>query len=335
MKRIFLAIILLLVAAVLFFFTGVPKPAEKILWGITFSHSYARDLGLDWRQTYLALLDDLGVRNIRIPLYWNELEREEGAFDFSLWDWQLQELEKRQGKAIIAIGVKLPRWPECHIPEWARGLSQEKRQEAVLSMLQEVVEHYKNWNVIEKWQVENEYTASSGICPKLDVSLLPKEVHLVRTLDQRQIILQDEGIASSWFFAGEYADIIGISMYRFRASETLGLIHYPFPPAIFQRKAQLFHMKYPNKKVIITELQAEPWPVTGTVEGDYRTMDPQRFQQHIAYAKRTGFDEFYLWGAEWWYWLKIHGENAIWNEAKELYNEIYLLNFLHAKTHLS
>ena len=36
-------------------------PREDVALGITFSSRYASDLGLNWKETYLALLDDIGV----------------------------------------------------------------------------------------------------------------------------------------------------------------------------------------------------------------------------------------------------------------------------------
>lgn len=319
-----LAIIFLLGIGLLiftFFFVGKPKEARNVSWGATFSHSYAEGLGLNWREIYLALLDDLEIRKFRIPLYWDELEPEKGEFNFSNWDWQLRELEKRNGKAILAIGMKLPRWPECRVPEWAKNLPEKEREEAILSMLGNVVEHYEDWKVIEKWQVENEYLVPFGICPEPSKEFLAKEIQLVQELDDRLVITTDAGIASSWLIAGQYADAVGFSMYRFRVNNEGKLVQYPFPPITYWRKAQLFRLFYPTKTAIPMELQAEPWPVTGTLEGDYKTMSPEQLKKHIDYAKQTGFNEFYLWGSEWWYWTKEKGyDDRIWNMLKEVFS---------------
>ena len=44
------------------------------------------------------------------------------------------------------------------------------------------------------------------------------------------------------------------------------------------------------------------------------------FLKNIDFAKRTGLDTIYLWGGEWWYWLKISQDNPdLWNEAKNLF----------------
>ena len=41
-----------------------PVP-EQITYGMSFNTVYARELGLDWKETYDAILHDLGVRNLR------------------------------------------------------------------------------------------------------------------------------------------------------------------------------------------------------------------------------------------------------------------------------
>ena len=48
-------------------------------------------------------------------------------------------------------------------------------------------------------------------------------------------------------------------------------------------------------------------------------MSFEKFNENIEYAKKTGFDEMYLWGVEWWYWMKQKGDNSYWNRVKELF----------------
>ena len=50
-------------------------------------------------------------------------------------------------------------------------------------------------------------------------------------------------------------------------------------------------------------------------------MNLKQFKKNIEFAKNTGLKEHYLWGAEWWHWLKTKQNNDnIWNEAKSLFN---------------
>jgi len=45
------------------------------------------------------------------------------------------------------------------------------------------------------------------------------------------------------------------------------------------------------------------------------------FRSTITYVKETGFDEVYLRGVEWWYYMKGEGDDSFWNEAKKLWSE--------------
>jgi len=39
---------------------------------------------------------------------------------------------------------------------------------------------------------------------------------------------------------------------------------------------------------------------------------------NIDFAKRTGFNEIYVWGVEWWYWMKtVHHDARYWNYAQD------------------
>lgn len=294
------------------------------LYGITFSSFYAERFGLDPKEVYTAVLDDLEVRNIRVPVYWNEVEKENGIFDFSRFDWQIEEAEKRGAKIILAIGKKLPRWPECHIPEWAKKLSREEQNEKILRYISEVIVRYKDSPVISMWQIENEPFFVYGECPAIPQETLDNEITIVRALDTRPILTTDSGELSSWVSAVKRADIFGSTMYRTVWSDIFKRdLTYPLPPSFFRAKqtfARIFAKK--DTPMIVIELQAEPWAKEMTyeisVERQYESMNPERFRNVLSYASRTGFDTFYLWGVEWWYWLKVTQDKPeMWEIAKE------------------
>ena len=52
-------------------------------WGVTFSTKICKEMGLSWKEVYIAMLDDLKVRQIRIPIYWDEIEPRYQEFNFS------------------------------------------------------------------------------------------------------------------------------------------------------------------------------------------------------------------------------------------------------------
>lgn len=292
-------------------------------FGFTFSTMYAEELGLDWRQTYLAMLDDLGVRLFRIPVYWNRVESVQNKYDWSEIDWQLAEADTRDAKIILAVGRRLPRWPECHDPAWVPEADLEAE---LLAYITATVERYREHPQIIAWQVENEpFLGIFGECPVLDEELLQKEIALVRSLDPtRPIMVTESGELSSWKHGARLADIVGVSMYENTWNEIWGYFNYPLPPGFYFYKKNNIEHTFPKTKVISSELQAEPWtPVPMLefpVDKQFESIDLAKVQRNVAFAQNTGFDTVLLWGAEWWYWLKMtQNHPEIWEFGKSLF----------------
>ncbi|MDO8470673.1 MAG: hypothetical protein Q7S63_01725 [bacterium] len=321
-KKIFGSIVLVLGVAFCYLFIGNAPRQEHVLWGANFSQKQVESLGLDWKETFLAILDDLGARRLKIGVHWDLVEPEKGKYYFEDVDWQMKELEQRKGKAILVIGMKTPRWPECHIPSWAQ--SKEEQQEAILLMIKEVVGRYQNSPALLSWQVENEPFFPFGQCPWVDAAFLKSEIGLVHSLDSSHpVVVSESGEGSLWIQAAMHGDIVGTTIYRkvwFKQLEAY--IEYPFPPVFYWRKAVLVDALF-HKEVIGVELQAEPWgpdPISrSSLEEQEKSMNLDRFRNVVEFAKNTGLPEQYFWGAEWWYWMKKEkGSSLIWDEAKNL-----------------
>ncbi|MFH1036833.1 MAG: endo-1,4-beta-xylanase [Patescibacteria group bacterium] len=335
---IFFFLILFLVSVIFcYFFVGKVSEPEKIIWGVNFSQKHAQNLGLDWKETYLALMDDLGTRNLKVAAHWDLLEPEENKFYFDDLDWQINKAKEKEAKVILVIGMKTSRWPECHIPDWAQNLTKEDQQKAVIAMLENLVSRYKDSENISVWQVENEPFFPFGECPWVDKEFLKEEIELVRSLDPRPIMITDSGEGSLWFTAAKMGDIVGTTMYRkvwftipsfltkyVGRFENFGFyLSYPFPSVFYGRKAQIINKLF-NKEVICAEFQAEPWGqlllYNLPLEEQEKTMNLEQFRKNIEYAKKTGLSGFYIWGGEWMYWLKKEQKNStIWDEAKKLF----------------
>lgn len=326
-KYLLFGLLIFFLAIFCCFFIGQAPEQEKITWGISFSQKHAQDLGLDWKETYLALVDDLEVKNLRIITHWDLVEPEKDKYDFNDLDWQVKEAEKREIDIILVIGMKTPRWPECHIPYWAKDLNKKEREERILKLIEKIVLNYRDSTSIISWQVENEPFFKFGECPEIKEEFVKEEIDLVKLHDSfhRKVIITDSGTGSFWFKSARIGDIVGITLYRkvwFHKIKTY--ISYPSPPIFYWRKAQIIKKLF-DKEVICLELQAEPWgPVLLydlSLEEQKKTMNLEQFRKNIEFAKKTGLKEFYFWGGEWWYWLKeIHNDKKIWEEAKCLIN---------------
>lgn len=302
------------------------SPVQNIEWGVTFSAKFSRRLGLNWQKNFEAILSDLHPDRIRIVAYWDEIEKTKGNFDFSDIDWEINELQKKGIKTILAVGMKVPRWPECHIPDWAQSISTEEREKELQKYMAEVIKRYKTYQIIDAWQVENEPFLSFGVCPERGNNFLSDEISLVKKIDpERPIITTDGGEFGLWYKAARQGDIFGTTMYRRVYNEFFGYIDYHLPPGFFILKERLirFLLDDYDKKFIVIELAAEPWMQKQIYETpiseQFNFFDYNFFKDTISYAKEAGFDEYYFWGAEWWYYLKQNGRPEIWNEAKKLW----------------
>lgn len=296
---------------------NIKLEAPDNFWGITFSTKYSEELKLDINEVYTAIVQDLGIKNIRLPIYWDEIEKEEGNFDFTKFD-QLIELGKDYNiDYIINIGNRLPRWPECHIPDWIDDNTKEK----TLIMIEEVIKHYKDYDNIIAWQVENEPLLNSfGICPDGDEEFFKKEIELVKSLDDRDIIISGSGELSTWRRESKLGDIFGTTIYRVVYTPYFGYFRYPLSTSFYKLKAKINNID----NIIISELQLEPWVPNDN--GIYnlsekeknKSLDIEQMKANLQFAIDTEFDKTYLWGVEWWYYEKINNNTQYWKLIKEL-----------------
>lgn len=328
MKKFFLKIILCVGAllAVFLLLLNIPsfQKANSPVFGVTFTPTYAESLGLDWRAAYTAILDDLGVRRLRLSAPWNEVEPIDNTYTFDALDFQMDQAALRGAKVILGIGRKLPRWPECHDPEWTKELPKQERSGKVLENIRVLVERYKNHTALSRWQVENEVLFPFGICPNgYDLALLRKEIELARSLDEsHEIIVTDSGEWTLWVPLGFIGDALGISMYREAWNGTLN-IHIPFPIKEGWYQLRAFLLSPWKKNIIVTELQAEPWagmPVDKLAPQEaLKWMPLEKIKNNIQFARNVGFSEVYLWGVEWWYALREQGYPEVWDFLKEIF----------------
>lgn len=329
--HILLYILIALIVGVTFVFiafnlpTGTPRPDVKL--GMTYSYRYAEALGLDPKETLTAQLAELNIKEWRLPVYWDLVEATQGDPDYTMVDWQLDEVEKYDGHTILSIGQRVPRWPECHIPSWAQG-DQTIREEALLEHIERTVLRYKDRGSITMWQVENEpFLSQFGECPPLDTAHLEAEIALVKRLDpSRPILVTDSGELSLWIHAAKRGDVFGTTLYRHLYTHRFGgrYITYPISPSFFQIKTAFVKLLTHQENFMVIELQAEPWApgwvANYGLEEQFKTMDETKLRENVEYAKRLGFPTIYLWGGEWWYYVKEKlGYPGMWEAGKDLF----------------
>jgi hypothetical protein len=301
--------------------------------GSTFSHPHLNWLELDPIKA-IKEYKNLGFKWIRLGCYWNEIEKIEGKFDFSNLDPLVEFCENNKIKTVLTVGMKAPRWPEYHIPEWLiKKLSFKKKKiitpkdkvllEKTLIFIESCVNHYKKLLSIQVWQVENEPLDPSG--PDnwtINKNFLSTETNTVlKFTDQILINLWGNDMLSRLTYKKipTNTNILGIDIYPKQYAKHIKKYIGPRgTKTLFKLALSRF---IETDSLYITELQAEPWEPGELVtnKDNPPSFTPTDFEKNLSYVLEFNPKVIFLWGFEYWLWRKIiHKDNRYWKSAKEV-----------------
>lgn len=300
---------------------------EPLSIGVTYIANYARFFELDPQETMLALRDDLGFKRFRLVSYWKDIEKTPGQYDFSELDWQFDKVNEVGGEVSLAIGLRQPRWPECHAPDWVKAEDKDQWYPELKNFMIAVIERYGNNPALVSYQLENEYFLGVfGECGHFGAERerLIDEYQLVKQLDDDTPVILS--YANNYFGVATgqpQPDQIGVSVYKrvWEQTVTKRYFEYPFPSWYYSWRAGLQEI-LKGQDSMLHELQAEPWTPsdvkTVPTEEQYKSMDAARLKERIHYGVATGFRDIDLWGGEWWYWRKqTQNDPSLWEAARQ------------------
>lgn len=308
------------------------QASHPLQQGVSFIPDYAASLGLNPKETMDALLN-INVRQFRLTSYWSDIEQQPGRYDFSQLDWEFQKAESRHAKIILTVGLRQPRWPECHAPSWVNiSASDSQWQPQLETYMQKVIERYKNSPSLQSYQLENEYFLKGfGICPDATMSRqrLIDEYNLVKKADpSHPVIIGRSNNAIGLPLGQPQPDEFSISIYKrvWDAGVTHRYLEYPYPAWYYGFLAGLQKIAT-HKNMMIGELQAEAWPSRGqtiqsaSLSEQNKSLDAKRLKGRFEYGRGTGMRQMELWGGEYWYYRKaILHDPSLWNVARQEFN---------------
>jgi hypothetical protein len=295
-------------------------------YGVSFIPDYAQSLGVDPQANMDALLN-IGVKQFRLVSYWSDGEPTQGQYDFSQLDWQFKKAEAKHAKVILTLGLRQPRWPECHIPTWVGQEPQSAWQPQLESYMKAVVERYKNSPSLQSYQVENEYFLQGfGTCTNSDPARLTSEFNLVKKLDPSHPIIVTRSDNAIGIAVGQpKPDEYSISLYRrvWDAAVTHRYLEYPYPAWYYGFLAGWQKLS-DNRDMMVGELQAEAWAPHGqsltqiSLSEQNKSINAKRLEGVFNFGKATGMRSIDMWGAEYWYYrLVVLHDSSLWNVAKQ------------------
>ena len=219
----------------------------------------------------------------------------------------------------LCLGVKQPRWPEYHWPDWSKNLSAGEKTEALLSFLEVVVTRYRHEKTVISYQLENEALLSNfGRGIDIDRSRLRREHNLVRRIDpDRQIYMST---SNGWGvpLRRPLPWGVGFSVYTtmFQKGSYRTTVQKPW----LHRLRAWFIRWVLQRPVFIHELQCEPWGHDAiwkmTAGEQAKSMSTAQIRRNIDWAQAIRAYPIDLWGAEWWYWRWLQGDKAIYQAVE-------------------
>jgi len=283
-------------------------------YGVSLSIKACRQFDIDLFEVQKAAID-IGFRRFRLMSYWNEIENTKDVYKWHELDEQIKLAAENGCEISLCLGLRQPRWPECHVPVWAKKLPKPERNKALLAYIKSVVQRYKRDKSIVSWQLENEaLNRGFGDCPDYDRARLRREFNLVKKLDPGRPAVMSASNSFGLPMRQPLPDVVGFSQY-FHQAKSNG-ISYRRLPRRFIKTRKLIIEKIMRRPVFCHELQMEPWGLSGiehmSKAAKDHLMNPLVAARHIAFARQIGFKTIDLWGLEWWYFEKLHNNPKMW-----------------------
>jgi hypothetical protein len=347
----FIAVVIIIITLIVIAMWGIgewyiySQRQIPLTYGVSFIPDYAQSLGLNPKQTMKALTK-IGVRQFRLTSYWSDVEPSPGQYNFSQLNWEFAQANAVHAKIILTVGLRQPRWPECHPPNWIKtNKPMSSWEPQLLSYMTKVINRYKNNPALEAWQLENEYFLKGfGNCTNYSRSRLIAEYNLLKKLDPTHPIIVGRSNNAIGFPVGQpQPNIFGISVYRrvWDANVTHQYLEYPYPSWFYAFLAGVQEI-FIHKNMIIAEMQAEAWPANGkpipqvSLRKQDNSINSIRLRNRFVFSKKTGMKDVIMWGAEYWYYRKVvlHNPN-MWNIAKQEFKTNNFHNGQYLFTHLN
>lgn len=306
------------------------QAGQPVHLGVSFIPDYASSLGVNPQATMDALIG-IGVRNFRLTSYWSDIEPVKGQYDFSQLDWEFSKAQAAHAHIILTLGLRQPRWPECHAPSWIDTSQPVNQWQPQLEQfMSAVVNRYKRSPALAGYQLENEYFLKGfGTCTDMSRERLVSEYHLVKKLDPAHSVIigrSNNGLGTP--LGQPTPDEFSISIYQrvWDSTVTHRYIQYPFPSWWYATLAGVQKLTT-GKNMMIAELQAEPWPPHGqlitktSLSEQNKSFNAARLRSTVTFAEQTGMKDINLWGGEYWYYrLTVLHDPSVWDTARAIFN---------------
>jgi hypothetical protein len=284
-------------------------------FGATFSTKQAEHLGLNPETALENLCQSINLDSIRLCAYWDLIEEDRGELIIEWLNKMINICDQSDVEVVLAIGRKVPRWPEYHEPEWFHKLSEDEQNLAHRAFLTRMSEIYKSDDRIGSFQIENEPFFSFGHREsQYDIGFIK---NLIRefTIELDKPVITTAPIHKFSLITERYAaNKIGLNYYPTVFNDQFSkYLSFSWPIWLYKLRSKLLTWIDSDLEFFVAELQAEPWGPGTDLESNrnewQKSITPGKLLKNFESMKSAGFKEIWFWGVEWWLYQQQLHEN--------------------------
>lgn len=283
-----------------------------------------------------TLVDQLEPDVLRLELYWNWAQ-DDGPnvlkLDYNLY-WQLEKARLAGvKKVVVCLGRKVPHWPEYHIPDWVKNLSEAEQQKYLLAYMEMVVKALALDTRFTHWQIENELyyrdgsTFGIGQPYSNQEEFYAKQIELIRKYDKlnRPIIGTVSGDKGDFVRSAKNVNILGYTFFSTSYDNGRFVEHTYGTPTSDYGTAEMFRAKLTETGLEAWDIehQAETWARDSlrdiSLNDASQSMNPERVKRDLTFVMDAGTTTAIFWGAEQWKDLERKGDPSMMNFMKKIF----------------
>ncbi len=326
-------------------------------YGTSYSFEQASWYGYDGREEFVNLLDEVKFSWVRLPFFWDYMTGDDGEFNknFDDLEFAVNEAQKRNVKVIVALGLKVPYYPEYHLPAAIGGQIKFGTKiglghpvaDDVIAINKRVVERLSKYENISYWQIENEPYLANVNNWKIGQDLISAEISAVRDADpeHRPIILNHVGPAifdREWtgllnlmekgdaFSANAYFKTQGVHLFAFSLLGREFRVPWPkflvWPVQSWYGFSPNFNaldkkVKESGKSFWVLEMQSEPYiRDLNDAKSENNYFKAQDVARAAEYLKSNRVENVGFWGANYWIYRHKIGDSSWINAVRSIVN---------------
>ena len=304
---------------------------KQLVWGASWSVKQAERLGLDPETDLDRFLSEVPIERLQLMSYWDQIEPQDDNYDFTSLDELLIIAKSRNVKVSLQIGLHQPRWPRCHIPDWAGNLDDDEFSTQLKEYITQVINRFDGEIHVIQYQLESAiFQVDKELCSHyLDKEDLIDLYQFVKELTEKEIAVSRPNNSFIWRKQNPSPDSFGLKLepYLDKHSWLEKYFQQSLPSGYYSFTAGNLKIFHSESDIFISDLGVEPaglddHPVDLKLDPQMTSSGLEQISDLLNYAHKTNIRTIDLRGAEWWFLQKENGDDRFLKAVSQTIQDI-------------